>query len=72
MTSRSSSKRSSGGDGDDLEEDGQQRTDGGRGDNGLAETILADCWWQTAGLDWLDKVDVPENFVADGHLHMDV
>lgn len=37
----------------------------------LADTILGDDWWQTAGLQWLDNIEVPEEFMAGAHLHMD-
>lgn len=37
------------------------------GDGNLADVILGDYWWQMAGVDWLDGIDVPQDFVAGGH-----
>lgn len=36
-------------------------------DGSLADVILGDSWWQTAGLDWLDGIEVPHDFVAFEH-----
>lgn len=36
-------------------------------DGNLANVILGDYWWQTAGLDWLDGIEVPQDFIAFGY-----
>lgn len=43
-----------------------QASDTGHLGDNLADAILGGDWWQAGGLNWLDNVDVPDDFVTDG------